>query len=1116
MIYLVLGSWKVSYILENQDLYRELNNLIGEKCWWSTLKFGLKDESLFLWGFVNYLLINSQKVELIYLMLQYIFGSRRCNFNASNISEILYLFEDDELLKYILEMHVKWLSYWPFGEFRREKSYILQLKDEDIRNRLEVLLESGLRLEITDIKDIEDIDESSWAIIENNTDYIKVLLDYEEESKDSNEMPRAARLRKWIHLKVNDQSIQYLVMLLKSPHIEEIINLRKGGIDLSKYSIMTLSNLSYWLYEKVVKSDDFESVIQDLENFPWINMDEIAQIIFDNVSAWNLEEYLMKVESKINMKVLLEKNLLKIIPNWEHNDYLVNQIYNYLVSWGLNDWNWEEALLIYSLDLEESRRMTNETKNWISTIFYSQQNQAYIYEKIRGLYISFLQWKEITQKEKIVLKVLKKNWVWNLSLVEWLVDLVNSLNWAIYNKFTPQKTRESINKWLLEVDEKQSIKNNRWSNNEKNRFYNISEELLLVAPSLYDSFLSLFKILEKDDFKTFSEGLLWDFHIWISLLSEADKDWDLYYDPKKLVLVRNRVKNIISRLEWWEETGIVFREEDIFIKKETKELFNTRFWIIKYPDELSPDNIESIRNHSLYFANLNDKDWEKELLIWLMLWLKLNWKWNDFRSWKEIDFEEIFEKEYANRFSKLYWEANQRQEVLFLNIENNHLLQQDIVTKYEWSSETLDIILLNLGSNFEDLLDPDNYTSGYGKVIFETTMVIWLDKIWKIWKALAMKFQEIKNWKEIDEESSEIIKILVAKLNIWWDIDIQTITELQKSFSTFSPIINMVNDFNSFEVRKRIKELQEYIAPNDELIEIFNKLWEDFSTDSWIYISLSDIQYIESIVQKWQDKLSEAELEIVNWYISDIKNDIYKLQENYESIRDIFMEKLWKLLRKKDWEYEIEDFNKLWPIWSRLKWVYNLFSQNKQEEWHSVVTVSTNDMDTVIKNIRACLWCQKKECNNDTNLTFLDWNKFFIASYSQNNSKQSISDQLVSLYKTNYWDTFVFDTLYWHRTPDILIAHIMNIYKKLRVSGNLWVSLFIPKKVYEWCNLTYERLTKFFGEEEISVEHKKWEAEVNIDSSSYWDIYHEWEEVGGYAPRKTWVIKSNWIVLNFK
>ena len=111
----------------------------------------------------------------------------------------------------------------------------------------------------------------------------------------------------------------------------------------------------------------------------------------------------------------------------------------------------------------------------------------------------------------------------------------------------------------------------------------------------------------------------------------------------------------------------------------------------------------------------------------------------------------------------------------------------------------------------------------------------------------------------------------------------------------------------------------------------------------------------------------------------------------------------------------------------------------------------TKDLNLIIENMRQCLGCMRKEINNDTNLAFGEYNKFFMMNQS-GKEKGSISDEIVFLVPIKKPDgkeemSFVLDRVYGSKSSDVLIGNISSVYKKYQAikkefpNANLSISI---------------------------------------------------------------------------
>jgi len=185
-------------------------------------------------------------------------------------------------------------------------------------------------------------------------------------------------------------------------------------------------------------------------------------------------------------------------------------------------------------------------------------------------------------------------------------------------------------------------------------------------------------------------------------------------------------------------------------------------------------------------------------------------------------------------------------------------------------------------------------------------------------------------------------------------------------------------------------------------------------------------------------------------------------------------------------------------------------------EKENIVSLMTNDLDIVIKNIRQCLWCKDKWCNNDTDLSFGCDDRFFITT-SHREWDTSFADELVTLLPREpkeEWFTFVMDRIYGNNwSADILLNNINVIIKKInKLSPKLrkQLSIFIPDNI--GLNLNEEWIEKIKEQYNWIIIEKK-DITVSVEEQPITDSYHEFGRIGC---RSTWNATIPWHLIKFE
>ncbi|HPU95039.1 MAG TPA: hypothetical protein PK398_02580, partial [Candidatus Gracilibacteria bacterium] len=266
-----------------------------------------------------------------------------------------------------------------------------------------------------------------------------------------------------------------------------------------------------------------------------------------------------------------------------------------------------------------------------------------------------------------------------------------------------------------------------------------------------------------------------------------------------------------------------------------------------------------------------------------------------------------------------------------------------------------------------------------------------------------------------------------------------------------------------------------------------------------------DVDHLESILHKRKEELSETEFGIAQAYIEAVK---VKVLDMY-SLRDRLVKEFTVLDESAKQTSEISDSLK-----SRFQEFRKLFMIESSERQVTLKSTMTGDLEDVIPHIRQCLGCQSKECNNDTNLTFGDRNRFSVITrgFHMPESK-SLSDELVTVQVTvdnseaasgssetsgEKTYSFVMDNVYGKRDRDILISNVlvvMNKVKKLKgVSPKTKIDVFVTNAALSSCGVTEEYLRGKINSEFGHANVKSVERNVTIAKSASGDGHYE---IGG-------------------
>jgi len=787
--------------------------------------------------------------------------------------------------------------------------------------------------------------------------------------------------------------------------------------------------------------------------------------------AWeNKKEYVLESLELFSLK---DYNNIKAFP--EDEDISEN--------------NWMKALIWYWASNNPETYIWSKISNTYKELFEELEKQNIVYDQLHEIYKKIIQQEKINHKELAVLNTLQEYWVGNLSYTSLLVDISNCIRWLDAHKWNKDIIWDIYNN-LINVE---SVMRN-WSLTEQtNLYWNITSIINVDATIASDCLLIINWVSNKIS-KKFSKEIL---PIIVSRLYLIK--WEWWYNPEDTKELTKYISDIIEMNKQWTFNQNTQESLRIEILKSMKDWIKKRFSIKEMPLESLVDNMWKIQKYLIYLANIHSKTEEKTAILWLYLWLQLNNKWNDFRTGKEIDYTEIFDenitwtlRSYFNtkKENDLFTEYSEKQKEVF---------QTDTSIQTLWTVQTIDSKLSAIHESLNDLLDEDNYETDD-----EKNMLSILLKHWKtVWWTLALLHQ----WKEslFKEQHILVKKDLEAS---YGSIDLaSTISLLQHTASEVSPSINFANKVKAMGISDKIEKLNSMKLPNAELVKIFGKAWEKLSTSSWVIPIKNDIEYLSDILNT-SKQLNDQERQKGLSFLNEISEYLQSLQKDFDRISSMY-DNLAKTILAWDndsLKWRIKDMNRI-------------FDTSKQSNEQSFLTTKlTSDFDIIIPNIRGCLWCMKREINNDTNLTFGDSNKFFAAIFAEDPNR-SIADCIVDVFpyslgdnfdQKNSKNTFVIERVYWERTPDVLLSIVNVILKKKNESTISDIDILISNEAISSCWLRQWQVEEFLENEDCTILEVD-NANINVSKSPSWDGYYEFAK--WWWGRFSGEIKAWWILI---
>jgi hypothetical protein len=631
----------------------------------------------------------------------------------------------------------------------------------------------------------------------------------------------------------------------------------------------------------------------------------------------------------------------------------------------------------------------------------------------------------------------------------------------------------------------------KWDNQDRSNFYSISAEVISADPGLYEEFANLFvNIKDKNDFNKFTKEIYPLYRAKLALLKNYDSQHDdglgkgyavETYEKVDIEELKNQLHKALLPFNLQElspekrQEGIEKVREIIF--SEIKGIFQDKFGIKPeaVPESLEKRDSRAIEDMALYLSNIAEPDNNKKDLIGFYLALQFDHKnesdgWQQLRRGVEIEPEKYVLPEKADIIRGMMAISREANPV---NHTNTHIdddgrlgkfrsdLQQETETIAVGNIQTIDIKLQNLIGNINDLKDPDLYPDKLTKeklVILNRYPAGMTGQVSsKLWQQLNGRDVQFS---EEEAKAAEDMLQLLRDNNIEVNQDGIKSTFQDKEYATLKLPFNISDKLEKEKASREIAELQDILIPPDEIISVFGRIGEEFKPHSGAMALSADLEYLENLVVKNEDKLTEDEHKKISEYIGVIRGKIAKLQEIYDSAVNSF---------KKIQESISGSKTASQPVLDKISEIDKIINGTGSES--VIVTSCTSDIKTIIENMRACLSCKTKGCNNDTDLTFGEGNKFYLYSRNGKSRSSSVADEIVFFtpVKNENGDdmrlSFVMDRVYGQKNSNIFMNHINTMIKKASKLASEYsetpISVFVPFSSGESCLVEMDDLEGF-------------------------------------------------------
>lgn len=682
----------------------------------------------------------------------------------------------------------------------------------------------------------------------------------------------------------------------------------------------------------------------------------------------------------------------------------------------------------------------------------------------------------------------------NLKHFEALSGLMHSFQKAMDAPSTVERSKVEIKKMLLNQEER--FEKEKISQDDRSEFYGLSRDIIEAAPSLFSAFAPIFETLPPKEAKVFAKEIFPLYHAQLIVIQNIYGE-KVNYQPKNLVFLRQSIKDFAEKIKASPDNlSTVFAETKQILLEAVKHGFADRFGLQKIPNQFSNEDFRSMNNLVRYLGNINGRNNTQETILSFYLGLQINKEWESFRRGDDIAAGEYLADEKLNLISPLLEKRQAYYQelagVLGINADQlpafQQILQEDVLSNMVGNIQTVDVKLENIKNNIYELNDPDIYEDPKDREM----MALLSQEGRTVGTVLAKTYGQLDGKRIYLSEEEENIKNKIAEI---FEISSWSKEEVKKTQDHIQPlglVSGMIRKMEEEELDKNVSELKERLLPSARVIEIFNRLGEDFKQDSGAMALSKDLSYLENLLVKDSEKISPQEKEELDNYLELIRDKMKDLEVILGKIKDYFIKikSSSHLERNKLLENRILDIEKI---------------VNSSDDSAMIVSHLTKDLNIIIENMRQCLGCLRKEANNDTNLSFGDYNKFFIINQGEK-IKGSISDQIVYLFPAKISGdreemTFVLDRLYGSKSADILISNVLAVYKKYSALKNAFpqanLSISISKEAISSVNLDtgliMERLSKALNKK---VEIKEFSGSIDIKESVFSDNYIEFGNSG--------------------
>jgi len=918
-----------------------------------------------------------------------------------------------------------------------KKTTILALNSLDAERMIPLLEKNDLILKDEKTK-IENL-STAWSNKKGLKNHLKECFHTMLCKKYENEDVKNEQEKINFYLKIFDSYSEYFLKIAKSSE-EKIVTSFIDSVNnkkLTKDRVLELAN--------PIKTRNGEVDFMNLKyslfalNTPELYLDNNDGLdLFVHIQKYGIDLIDSKLDTGVgnklvhsNIKDYLIENTIKYI-NYEFIDNFSNNNFE------ITKDNWKSTL-INLIQFNQGQLVMVDPK---IEEFFKKLNNAFISDNPKNLCLnemkkSWIEYLEGGDKNKfpfsssIIAGCIKNNnGAGPLSQIASLGFFQDNYSRLLASEQTIEKTKDEVFDGMKMMEEK--FMKEKWSNEDTTNFYNISKDIVSVAPSLFSTYLEVFAKLKPKDIKIFLQDVFPLHRVIIAIIEKKDKNGNRIFSKRDLAGIRKDfVKSIIDEFGNLKSISEQKNELTDFIL----ENFKNKFGIIKVKENFTQEHFRSLNNIPMYLSNIAkiEKKEYYENVLSVYLALMINDKWDDFKNGAEINFQEFLTEDKAYFAKNLAANKTEINPVIQENLgisakelpEFYNVLNSEVENVVIGNVETIDNKLNNVISNLDSLKDldlypPDSLDRRRMKMLLDYGSKKTGEVVAKIYQSLVKTKGDIKLSGDEEKIKNDIEYILKSN-----NLEMNT-ANIKKTFQEemrpFSIVMNMLSFVEEMGVKNDVFELRELLKPSQEIISIFSKLGEEFKQTSGVMALSQDLEYLESVISKNENKITIEENSSVKEYLNQINIKLTKLEDSYKKIIEKFnnVKQGHGVVENKSLKDRLDNIDKIINI---------------PTDQVFITSGITSNLNYIIENIRNCLSCVTDGINNDTNLTFGDQNKFYLYSKTGKWSK-SISDEILFLEPIKHDDTsemsFIFDQVYGTKTPTILLNQIEVVIKKYK------------------------------------------------------------------------------------